>query len=252
MGARLVSDQPKLLIDVGNTQLKYTWFESTDLISDLQSTTIELESWPSLLAGKPQVLLCSVKSHDLTVAIVNQLKLAKLDYRIAETQAEAFGIQNSYQTVTNMGSDRWMAMLGADLLVNNDVLVVDAGTAITCDFIVNKQHLGGWIAPGLGMLRRTVVSNTQRVFDFSDTKAQLSPGKDTANCVANGAMAQIIGMIMQAAAIMQTHSAQFSIVLTGGDRNTIQNQLPENQLDIIVHNNLVLAGLARLSLKNNI
>lgn len=246
-----MSGQPKLLIDVGNTQLKYTWFSSAQTIAELQSTTIAIDRLTELLDNKPQVFLCSVKSNELTDLLVQKLQLAELDYCLVETKSLEFGIKNSYQTVSNMGSDRWMAMLGADVLVNTDVAVIDAGTAITCDFIVSKQHLGGWIAPGLGMLRSTVVSKTQRVFDFSEIEAQLSPGQDTANCVANGAMAQIIGMILQAISFMQKHSAQFTVVITGGDREVIMSQLPDNDANIIVHNNLVLAGLARLSIKNS-
>lgn len=244
-----MSDRPSLLIDVGNTQLKYTWFKHSQTFDNLQNTIIARELLATLLHDKPKVFICSVKSEKITGAIIEQLKQAGVQYCLAETKATEFGIKNSYQTLTNMGSDRWMAMLGADAIADNDIVVIDAGTAITCDFIVNKQHLGGWIAPGLEMLRRAVVSNTHRVFDFKDIIPQLSPGQDTANCVANGAIAQIVGMIMQAITLMQKQSMRFNVVITGGDRDIIAQKLQENAVDIVMHKNLVLVGLARLSMK---
>lgn len=246
-----MSDQPSLLIDVGNSQLKYTWFDCTQGLTDIQSTGIAIESLGKLFATQPEVFISSVKSKEVTDHIIEQLKLSGVKYTVAETKAYEFGIKNSYQHTANMGSDRWLAMLAADALANQDVLVVDAGTAITCDFIVGKAHLGGWIAPGLKMLRSAVVANTHRVFDFADTVAHVAPGQDTANCVANGALAQIVGMVRQARVIMKNHSSSFTLVMTGGDKDIIAQELGETANDVIIHNNLVLAGLARICTENS-
>jgi type III pantothenate kinase len=233
---------------VGNTHLKYTWFEPSVALANIRSEVIALEQLPSLLSEKPEVFLCSVKSNVVTSSIITLLTNANVVHKLAVTKAVQFGIQNSYKHVNNMGCDRWMAILGADAVVDTDLVVIDAGTAITCDFIVNKQHLGGWIAPGFGLLRETVVNRTQRVFDFSDVVPKLTPGTDTANCVANGAFAQTIGIIAQAQQLMMRHSRRFSIVLTGGDRSIIERQLRQDSAKVLVHSNLVLAGLARLCL----
>jgi type III pantothenate kinase len=247
MEARSVSGPSNLLIDVGNTQLKYSWFSAKQPLSEISSTSIELAAFPSLLINKPNVYISSVKSNEVNDQLVAALERLDLTYTFASTQKQQFGIVNSYQTVSNMGCDRWMAIIGADAIVNEDVLVIDAGTAITCDFIAKKQHIGGWIAPGLSMLRNTVVNNTQRVFDFDDVVPTLAPGNDTANCLANGAFAQIIGMIEKAEEIMCSHSEQFSIIVTGGDKKVLTNALNNQNKRIHSHNNLVLAGLARLS-----
>jgi type III pantothenate kinase len=236
-----------LLIDVGNTKLKYTWFDASTGLGDITSESIDIENLASLLRPDIEVFVCSVRSAQINQQIAEQLQSAKLKYQFAETQKQQFGIINSYKNEQHMGSDRWLAMLGADALVEGDVLVVDAGTAITCDFVIKKSHLGGWIAPGLAMLRKTVVNNTQRVFEFDTIHPEVAPGNDTANCVANGALAQIIGMTKQAENIMCSRSEQFSLVLTGGDREIVAQQLCKDNLSVIVHNNLVLAGLARLS-----
>lgn len=244
-----MSERPRLLLDLGNSHLKYTWFDHTQALSEIKSKVISMECLGSLLVNKPDVWLCSVKSAALTTTIIHEIESTGLNYFLAESRASEFGIQNSYRQVKNMGSDRWMAIIASQALTDKDVIVIDAGTAITCDFIVNKQHLGGWIAPGLSMLRSTVVANTNRVFDFSDTLAQILPGQDTTNCVANGALAQILGMVMQATVMMQKYSKNFAILLTGGDRTKIAHQIDNGENELVIYDNLVLIGLARISHK---
>ena len=45
-----------------------------------------------------------------------------------------------------MGVDRWLAILGAAKLTDKPFAVIDAGTAVTVDFVADGQHLGGRLA----------------------------------------------------------------------------------------------------------
>jgi len=243
MEVRLVSEKPNLLIDIGNSQLKYTWYERATSLANIKGKTIEMECAASLFKDKPDVHFCSVKSNQITDEFIEMMRQVGVRFQQANTQKQQFGITNSYATVTNMGSDRWLAMLAADALVNKDVLVIDAGTAITCDFIVEGKHMGGWIAPGLKMLRETVANKTGRVFDFEYLAPLLLPGEDTANCVANGALAQIVGMVHQARSLISMHTSDFDVIISGGDKDIISKNISFASL---LHDNLVLAGLARI------
>ncbi|MFC4701538.1 type III pantothenate kinase [Glaciecola siphonariae] len=245
-----------LLIDVGNTNIKYVWYAEGESLLGISPHIIANESieqaLPDLLASRKDIsninaFICSVKSSELTQTILSIFNEAGISCVQAQSQSCQFGLKNSYENVSNMGSDRWLAMLGADAICNQDALVIDAGTAITCDFIVDKQHLGGWIAPGLSLLRKSVVSNTQRVFDFDSVTPALLPGQDTSNCVANGALAQSIGIVYQAYALMNEKSSEFTVFLSGGDHAIIKQYLPPALGNAQIHPNLVLAGLARLS-----
>ncbi|MBT1451214.1 type III pantothenate kinase [Glaciecola sp. XM2] len=239
-----MSGQSKLLIDIGNTKLKYCWYQEGESLQDIKGKTISLDDINTLLLDKPIVHFCSVKADAYNEHIIHLLKAAEVPFYQAHTKALQFGISNSYKTVSNMGSDRWLAMLGADALSSKDVLVIDAGTAVTCDFVVSRQHIGGWIAPGLKMLRASVAANANRVFDFEDVISALIPGTGTAECVANGALAQLVGMAHQAYLTMQTKSDDFTVIISGGDAGAIVQSMSNNWL---VHDNLVLAGLARIS-----
>ncbi|WP_395341180.1 type III pantothenate kinase [Ningiella sp. W23] len=296
--------QRSLLLDLGNTKLKYAWLtllpeqsSAQEVLKSLQVKAIAYDDHTlaqivhdnigQLLAahlkeggvevlnkeaieGKVLVYLCSVQDDEKTQLVTNSIKQLGFEVHVARSQKQQCGLHNSYAVVANMGSDRWLAMIAADTLFSyinkmaeNDarnaaqgIIIVDAGTAITCDLLLDKNHLGGWIAPGLGLLREAITSRAKRVFDFEDKDnennvARLALGNDTPACVANGAFAQLCGMVVQASRIMRAHTEHYCIVISGGDSDLLAPIISEQVVvPVYQHSNLVLAGLARLSFEN--
>jgi type III pantothenate kinase len=268
-----VLDQPEcyancLLLDIGNTGIKYAWYCYPNDIADLQILRTSTESLPDLLASATSCLFCSVKGKGTNQQIIKLCQQNNVRVEQAHTLAIQFGLQNAYETISNMGTDRWVAMLAGGALTSNNYLIIDAGTAITCDFVINNQHKGGWIAPGLKMARQAVVRNTQRVFDDQSLPFTLNAGVDTPDCVAQGALAQLTGMIAQAISMMHstvatqldTERMKFDVFMSGGDaplligaytsyQQTLKFQ-PVSSININFVENLVLVGLARIAHEN--
>lgn len=216
-----------LLIDVGNTRAKAVVFDGTSL-GPLQVFPDEFVR-PADLQG---VLFASVASDDR----INELKthngLDDVPWTQLFSAANAFGLQNCYDTPTTLGVDRWLAMLGAmSQYPQQDVLVIDAGTALTIDQVsADGQHQGGWILPGLRMQHKAVTSHTAKVFSREFDEAQLSFGKNTDQCLKHGILAGLCGVIQQAARLSLT--AQ--ILLTGGDAEFLQHHLQQSAPDIAI------------------
>lgn len=217
MEAKLVSAPFSLLLDVGNTHIKYAWYCENQQISDLQIMRTTLDGLSALLCDAYSCYVCCVQSNDILNAISKMCDDASVKYTHVKTQSEQFSITNAYNNPSNMGTDRWMAIIAGGALSEKNYLVVDAGTAITCDFIINKVHKGGWIAPGLNMARHAVVEKTKKVFDQEISLNNLQTGTDTPDCVAHGALAQITGMLAQAKLIMFEYGSYFDIFISGGD-----------------------------------
>lgn len=248
-------DQSKLLLDVGNTSIKYAWFGNQN-IADLQVLRTSIDSLPDLLSQASHCFFCSVKALPFNQTIVQMCKQEGLRLTHVETKSSEFGLTNAYNTPNNMGTDRWMAIVAGAALCDqgqlNNYVVIDAGTAITCDFVINNEHHGGWIAPGLQMARESVVAKTSRVFDDTQLLDTLMLGKDTPECVANGALAQLSGMLMQAVFMMRKRCKKFEIYISGGDAPILirsLNQLDNLQCPVSINylENLVLVGLAKIA-----
>ncbi len=97
------------------------------------------------------------------------------------TEPEAFGVTNAYRQPERLGVDRWLSLLAAAQMVSGNVIIIDAGSAITLDLLrADGQHLGGAILPGLN----TPVDEFKRIFkniDFNDPKIKQTsqPGCST-------------------------------------------------------------------------
>ena len=251
------SQQKCLLLDIGNTSIKYAWYGYPDDIADLHILRTSMDSLADLLFDATVCYFCSVKSDGVAAEIHQLCGEQGVNCEQIHTQESQFGLRNAYKLHRNMGTDRWLAMLAGGALSHNNYVVIDAGTAITCDFVVNNQHKGGWIAPGLTMARESVVKNTHRVFDNQTLPYKLDVGTDTPDCVALGALAQLTGMLVQAISIMRGYQSKFDVFMSGGDapllidafssfqaqlKNSQQLNAPINYLE-----NLVLIGLARIA-----
>lgn len=225
-----------LLLDIGNTREKAALIKSGK-VSALPQLA------PDNLAGLPlkAVYFASVAPQEKLVAIKQHLGLDHLPWRQVYSEAKAYGVSNSYQQPQMLGVDRWLAMLGTQLLFpSQNTLIVDAGTAVTIDWLAQDgQHGGGWIIPGLKMQQQAVVKNTARVFNAETYNGRLLPGADTVAGLQNGCLAAVLGAIRLA--WQQTPCNK--LVLTGGDNKFLKPYLSD--LPITIEPLLIFHGLGR-------
>ncbi len=164
-----------LAIDVGNTRLKWALFESPSPGAVLQAPGAQfLENidkladgdWASLPA--PTFMLgCAVAADAIKRRVEEQMEeLWDVSARWVVASAAEAGLTNGYDHPTRLGSDRWVAMIGARhrMLDAGDVrpiVVVMVGTAVTVEAIDTQgRFLGGFILPGHGIMLRALESGT--------------------------------------------------------------------------------------------
>jgi type III pantothenate kinase len=164
--------------------------------------------------------------------------------RFIRPEARRLGVANGYADPAQLGSDRWAALVAAHALEGADVLVVNAGTALTVDALtVRGEFLGGLIVPGPSLMRRSLSQGTAGL--------PLVPGAyedfpvRTADAIASGAIQACIGAIERmAAAMARRGAAPRRIILSGGAAAELRDHLP---LEHSFHEHLVLDGLVLLA-----
>lgn len=225
-----------LLLDIGNSRIKAVCY-SNDLFTTLTEVSAEA------LKNQPwqAVYVASVAAEEKISILQQQLELTKVPWHLLHSEASAFSLINCYQNPERLGVDRWLAMLGAtSLFARTDLLIVDAGTALTLDWVSEtQQHLGGWIIPGVTLQQEAVISNTAKVLSRPGVANVLSLGTDTHSCVENGALAAVSGAIRLG---WQLKPAKH-LVLTGGDADKLATYLT----DLPVYHDplLIFRGVAR-------
>lgn len=244
-----------LLLDVGNTYTK--WERATNGICIRGSFyTQELDRQLVKLLGEyPNTCMVAaswVGRKEARPAVEQLLNEQGIKFVEAQSASECAGLQNGYHDCSKLGVDRWLAMLGLWTKVRNAFCVVDAGTALTLDFVrCDGQHLGGYIVPGVRTMIGSLNTATAQI-DCSLLAGgkNLLPGRNTVEAVQRGVVLGLAGSIDY---ILSRVSAELAIekmacFIGGGDAELIQPLLgPEWQLE----SSLVLSGLKAYLQKTN-
>ena len=166
-------------------------------------------------------------------------------------------IVNRYDTPQTLGQDRLAAAVGAESLCpDENLLIIDAGSAITYDFVSDKgEYMGGNIAPGLKMRLTMLQRMTKKLPLVEVEEHELIPlfGKNTRDAIAAGV---IRGIAYEVKGYMRTLSEKvphFQTFLTGGNAAYILNNGRTSRTekrDIRVEKNLVLIGLNTILIFN--
>ncbi|MDA9095278.1 type III pantothenate kinase [Porticoccaceae bacterium] len=234
-----------LQIDVGNTQTKWRVIDGEFVCSRGSQDTaslIESELDLSAVAAITEARLSSVADSRVAQAIKNQLATQfNIELQVATVSASAGGVSCGYEDVRALGVDRWLALVAAYKLYQGAVLVVDVGSAMTLDLVSpDGQHVGGYILPGLRLMREALLRGTEKVksdltVESIDTINMLVPGAVTEDAVNRGCLLAAVATVEKLAS---TYPA--AVVITGGDALPLIEAL---SLKTDHKPDLVLAGL---------
>lgn len=156
-------------------------------------------------------------------------------------------IHNGYDTPRTLGQDRLAAAVGANYLCPNaNLLIIDAGSAITYDFVNQKnEYCGGNIAPGLKMRFQALKNQTKKLPLVEIDEKQIIPlfGRNTHDAILSGVVRGIRYEIEGYMRTLEHRVGTFTTFLTGGNSVYIQSNL---KATCTVEKNLVLIGLNRI------
>lgn len=191
--------------------------------------------------------LVSVRSEDETSSLVASLSLAfNVEVVSAKSARVVAGVSNGYEEFARLGLDRWLALVGGFELAKGACLVLDFGTAVTADFVASDgQHLGGFICPGMPLMRDQLRTHTRRIRydDLSAEQALLQrvPGRTTVEAVERGCLLMMRGFVLTQLELAREYWGQeFEVFLTGGDASLVRDMVP----DACLVKDLVFVGLA--------
>jgi type III pantothenate kinase len=155
-------------------------------------------------------------------------------------------LTNRYRTPDTLGYDRIASAVGAyTICPGKNVLVIDAGTAITYDIVTSTgAYLGGNISPGLDVRFKSLNRYTSRLpyMERPEEKPPLLGGSTRESIqsgVVNGLLFEMDGFIE----VNSQNHPKLQVVLTGGDAKYFVGKLKNS---IFVDLNLNLIGLNRI------
>jgi len=234
-----------LVLDIGNSLTKLALFNKGNIIFFKQYKSISINILRGLIRDQNHVhqgIVSNVGQKDDKIFSFlkrNFIKLLILD------EKTPLPIENLYKTKSTLGKDRIAAAVGGySLFPGTHVLIIDAGTALTYEFVSSgRQYLGGGISPGLKMRFMSLHENTERLPLVKSKEKFILPANTTKSAIISGVQS---GIIHEIDGIINEFREQFNplkIVLTGGDCIFFEKNLKNS---IFVDSNLVLKGLNQI------
>lgn len=233
-----------LCIDQGNSGVKLAVFNNDQLLYEDRFPELTLEILQELFQkySVQSGILSAVK--DLPTEIIQYLS-ENCNQFIELNHLTPVPVENRYETPETLGKDRLAAVVGAvSLQPDNDLLVIDAGTAITYDFVDAKgAYFGGNIAPGMDLrLKALHVFTGKLPLAEIDVQPPLL-GVNTISAIQAGVFHGIVFEMNGYIDTLKVKYPKLSIFLTGGGSIFFENNIKS---PIFAVKNLVLIGLNRI------
>jgi len=252
----------KLYLDVGNTRIKY-WLDSNsspdrtllkrDVLCDaiahgkefdraMESIGCNLptlgdikEVWVSNVAGDVARLEIEAYCQERFGVQAN----------FAKVKRELYGIKAAYTDLSELGVDRWLAILGSrELKELGSVIVINCGTAITVDWLdEDNTFRGGAILPGFD-LAFSALNKTANIGHFSAIEQSGLVGVTTEQCVSKGVVNACVGGVEKLVNEVEQNKSSSLVLVSGGASSIF---FDATHLEYEYDANLVIRGLIRLS-----
>jgi type III pantothenate kinase len=234
-----------LLVDIGNTRLKWAILQNGELITGLSLVNQQItrhklvEIWQMPTPPERLAIACVSSTPLLELVLEVAVELWPIIKIIpVKSQAHAFGVSNAYQQPEKLGVDRWLALVAVRNHYQLPACIVDCGTAITVDLIdADGKHQGGMISPGLTLMKKSLALGTETL-QFNESNYAFGPANHTEAAIYSGTLSAAVGLIEH---VLTKQSNTMQLILTGGDAEIIATQLTFKP---IVDSDLVLRGLA--------
>ena len=236
-----------LAIDVGNSRIVAALFAGDAIIETFSFATRDAAQ--GLLALEPR--LRSAAAQGAAVASVRpqlaqdvavEFAAAGLDLMVIDGASDS-GLINAYATPETLGVDRLVGAAAARHFHDGrDLIVIDAGTATTVDYVTAAgEFLGGVIAPGLLSAGDGLKSRAPLLPPVKFGPVASAIGRTTAEAMLAGALVGHAAMLKGLVEFMASEKQSQPLVLaTGGCVSYLADWLPP---DWLIDEQLTLKGI---------
>ncbi|HVO90289.1 MAG TPA: type III pantothenate kinase [Casimicrobiaceae bacterium] len=242
-----------LVIDIGNSRMKWGlhgprgWM-AQGVVLNQDIGTLALRDWQNL--PRPvRAVGVNVAGEAARVRVEGQLSRWRVPVEWLFASAQAGGVVNRYAKPSQLGPDRWAAMIAARRRVLSGeqypppCVVVNAGTAVTVDALdADGVFLGGIILPGLRLMLQALADHTASLKvppgDFRDFPTS------TADALYTGVLNAACGAVELMRLRLHRDDTSVKCYLAGGAAHELAPHLA-GPLEVV--DNLVLEGVLLLA-----
>lgn len=233
-----------LIIEQGNTSSKVAVYAQGQMVASFMYRRLDV----SVIAELFEKYDFTGGIFSTVIDVDHELLLyirSRISHFICFDERVALPIEVKYKTPATLGKDRLAAVVGANYLYpGRNILVIDAGTAITYELVeANGVYLGGNISPGMTTRFKALNHFTKRLPLVAEGDEQPFIGVSTQTAIQAGV---VNGIVFEMDGYIDRFKSKYSdllVFLTGGHSFYFERRLKNS---IFADINLVLTGLNRI------
>jgi type III pantothenate kinase len=214
-----------LIVDIGNTSTKLAVFDDNLKLSQTRINDLNCKELENQLSGFKikKAIVSSVKELP---PYISDLLLSNIPFIHTLSHKSRLPFIIEYDTPETLGSDRIAAAAGAyNLFPGKELLIIDAGTALTFDFLSSNVYKGGNISPGLIMRFKALNKYTDKLPLVSPVDNFTFPARNTTDAILAGVITGITYEINEYIRTFENNQTDFNIILTGGDSEFLKDKI---------------------------
>lgn len=227
-------------IDCGNSYIKGVIEKPASIRFRTLWAHLQIDAFIDLLNehGVSKIVIATVTKSSFLIELLTRLEALNVTVQVVDKVQPQWQPRSVYEQIGKLGVDRWLTLKAVP--GKDKVIVIDAGTALTIDWMEDGEHKGGVIVPGFNLSLSALFKNADQLpmvndNDFGDV------GCNTNQCINFGVTQMLL-------ALCERHVANFQpqqVYLTGGDGHRLVDRL---SFALIWEPDLVLTGLKKLEL----
>ena len=214
-----------LVVDIGNTSIKLAIYGPQGKIAIRKFDILDEAAFDNFLKeyDTEKVIVSSVRKVPEKFSEYFK-KRAKFFHFLSSQSKLPFPVD--YETPETLGTDRIAAVAGAyKAFQNKNCLIIDAGSAITYDFMIYGRFIGGNISPGISMRFRALNTFTDALPLVKEWDEFSFPGVNTTDAIAAGVISGVIYEINEYIRTFEKKYKNTVIILTGGDGKFLNSKI---------------------------
>ena len=238
-----------LAVDAGNSRVKWALHDGRSFVREGWVAHADFDAldaqWSSLPAPS-SIVIANVAGDETGQRLRKCLERWPIAPRWASSARSQAGVTNCYDEPSQLGVDRWAALIGARAHSSDPCIVVNAGTAMTVDALgAQGEFIGGIIVPGFNLMHESLAANTARL---SAERGNFTPfPRATRDAITSGAIQALCGAIerMRDAMLAAGHREPV-MIFSGGAGELVARHLGR---PVRIVDKLVLEGLVRIAIE---
>jgi type III pantothenate kinase len=244
-----------LTIDNGNTSVKVAFFIGTQVVATNRFVRRDVRLLERFISTyKPSSAIVCSTTATAAAQRIEQLAEQRCPTVLRLSHDTPMPIRLGYHTPHTLGRDRIATAVGGWTIAQRldstaDVLVIDAGTAITYDLVTAYGcFVGGNIAPGLKLRFKSLHEHTGQLPMVDVQGDTPMVGYDTMTAIRSGVALGLVGEIKSYIADLRLSHPNLTVFITGGDGKLLHERLRDD--NVIYYEHLAVEGLNRIYLYN--